>query len=500
MKKEDISNTRELPNLNISDASYGHKSGLPQLDLLSGVGGLKADVKEKADRQDALFSGERAAKKSFEIVGNDESEDIVSNTFASEKDTFDNDISSSSSSGADDDFIIGKGFKITERDENISLGGARSSNSNSQRERRDYDERGRKKSKKRSSGCLGTVIWILVILIISVSIAAAVLIAASDVFGIGKSGVSEVNIEIGSSTASIAESLKEAGAIRSSTLFRLYSKLKKTDGTYQYGLYAINNEGGYDGIIDQLQTEGAKAKTVEVQIGDGWGIDKIGRTLEENGVCTQSDFISVIRNYDFKLGFEEDIPVETVYYRLEGYLHPDTYQFYVVEDSKQGAVLAARRMLEATDKFFTDENLKKAEDLGYSMHEILTMASIIQLEAGGADFADMQNVAAVFYNRLEDGMTLGSSPTTAYPHGNGRYNTYEIIGLPPGPLCSVNADSINAALNPTADFDYLYFVTDANADFHYNMTLAEHNNTINRLEASGNWLGDKQEDLENMFK
>ena len=127
------------------------------------------------------------------------------------------------------------------------------------------------------------------------------------------------------------------------------------------------------------------------------------------------------------------------------------------------------------------------------MNEILTMASIIQMEAGKST-SEMANVAAVFYNRLksDDFATLGSSPTCYYGknyrNDDGRYNTYNIEGLPPGPLCSPGIDAIKAALYPTENTDYYYFVTDAKGKFYYHKTLNEQNITINRLKKDKNWI------------
>ncbi|MGI6270148.1 MAG: endolytic transglycosylase MltG [Candidatus Howiella sp.] len=403
---------------------------------------------------------------------------------------------------SDDDFVIGRGFKIEDKGENITLNTG---------ERRIPERKttaapppgGRsRRRKKKKSGCLGAFAWIIITLGISVGLAVAAIFGASDVFGIGKSGLSEVNIPEGSSTVEIAESLKDAGAIRFPMLFRLYSKVKHTDGTYQYGLYSINNEGGYDGIIDQLQKEGAKADTTELRIAEMSTVKKIAAALEENGVCTASDFSSVMRSVTFDYDFVKEIPTEMVAVRLEGYLAPDTYEFYVTDDSKTGAELAIRRMLDRTAEIWTSDRRAKAETMGYSIHEIMTMASIIELEAGGSSQTDMQNVAAVFYNRLSwnDRKLLGSSPTAAYAqlYGNDRYDTNKTEGLPPGPLCAPSEAAIEAALNPTPDFAYYYFVTDASATFHYSKTLAEHNSTISRLQNSGNWLGDG--DMTQMFQ
>lgn len=136
---------------------------------------------------------------------------------------------------------------------------------------------------------------------------------------------------------------------------------------------------------------------------------------------------------------------------------------------------------------------KRADELGYSMNEILTMASIIQMESG-QNTDEMKNVAAVFYNRLnsKDFGTLGSSPTCYYgdsfKNDDGRYNTYDVKGLPPGPLCSPGIDAIKAALYPTENSPYYYFVTDSDGNFYYHKTDAEQQKTINSLQQGNKWI------------
>ena len=149
-------------------------------------------------------------------------------------------------------------------------------------------------------------------------------------------------------------------------------------------------------------------------------------------------------------------------------------------------------MLEESEKRITDAMFKRAEELGYSMNEILTLASIIQMEAG-KNSEEMSGVASVFYNRLnsEDFSTLGSSPTCYYGESfrqdDGRYNTYNVKGLPPGPLCSPGLDAINAALYPKTS-DYFYFVTDSSGKFYYHKTSAEQQVTINKLQQGQQWI------------
>jgi UPF0755 protein len=150
-------------------------------------------------------------------------------------------------------------------------------------------------------------------------------------------------------------------------------------------------------------------------------------------------------------------------------------------------------MLEETDKRFTEDMRKSAQDMGYSIHEMLTMASIIQMESG-QNAAEMPNVAAVFYNRLDSNSfsTLGSSPTCYYgdsfAQDDGRYNTYNVPGLPPGPMCSPGIAAIEAALNPAENSPYFYFVTDSSGKFYFHKTSAEQQQTINSLMSSGKWI------------
>lgn len=371
-----------------------------------------------------------------------------------------------------DDFVIGKGFEID--------GGGNVEN-------REKNKKGRHSAGK---NVIKTVIWILCIIIASVVLAFGVIYAGADYMGIGFGRGSDVTIEIeqGMSTEQIAEELKEAGAVKIPLLFRVYAKFKHYDSQFKYGVYSFNTEAGYEALSQMLIEEGALAQSVKVTIPEMSSIDDIAEILEENGVCTKSDFINEVQNGEFGYDFIDDIPVDNVYYRLEGYLFPETYDFYNF-DSEECAHLAVEKMLKTLNDKLTDEMRQKISESGYTLHEIMTMASIVELEAGGSP-DEMANVAAVFYNRLEsdDFTTLGSSPTRKYPYGGGKYNTYESPGLPPGPLCSPSLKSIEASIEPTENFDYYYFVTDASMKFYYNKTLADHNSTIARLQAANNWI------------
>ncbi len=389
----------------------------------------------------------------------------------------------------DDDFIIGKGFSVTEPETD-------------KKKKRD------KRNTKKGNSVLKNIIWIVCIIAVSVILAGGAIVGLSDFVGIGfgRGEAAEMDIPYGSSTTAIAEKLEETGAIKMPMLFRLYSKLKGYESQYKYGLYTFSTDIGYEKIAYMLMNDGAKAESVTVTIPEGTGINDytknvngedvtvkgIATILEEKGVCSKADFIYALNEVDFDTKLLENCNVGKTYYSLEGYLFPDTYNFYAY-DSEECAAMVVERLIKQTESKITDDMYKRAEEMGYTMNEILTMASIIQMEAGQST-DEMANVAAVFYNRLDskDFGTLGSSPTCYYgesfKNDDGRYNTYDIKGLPPGPLCSPGIDAIKAALYPTENSEYFYFVTDSEGNFYYHKTMAEQNATIAKLQQGGNWI------------
>lgn len=388
----------------------------------------------------------------------------------------------------EDDFVIGKGFKLESEDDN-------------------KNDKKKKKSKKKKS-TLKNIIWIMSIIIVSVGLAFSVIYAGADYMGIGfgrGTHKCEINIEMGSGASQIADKLAESGAVKIPTLFRLYAKFMKYDNQFKYGYYNFESESGYDAICQMLINEGAKAESIKVTIPEGTGINDytknvngehvtvpgITTILEEKGICKRSDFLMALEEISLKSKLLSCADTEKTYHTLEGYLFPETYEFFAY-DSAECAVLAAEKMIAETEKRITEDMFTKAEELGYDMNQILTMASIIQMECG-ENFDEMPMVAGIFYNRLNSSEfgTLGSSPTCYYgesfKYDDGRYNTYDVKGLPPGPLCSPGIDAIKAALSPEKS-DYYYFVTDSKGKFYYHKTSTEQQQTINKLQQGGNWV------------
>lgn len=223
-------------------------------------------------------------------------------------------------------------------------------------------------------------------------------------------------------------------------------------------------------------------KTVRITFPEGYTFTRMAEKLEENGVCTVQELMDVVNSYDYsKYPLVAAIPEnENRCFRLEGYLFPDTYDFYI--DSDPEDVLG--KMIRNTENRITDAYRARAAELGYTMDEILTIASLIQGEAGNPQ--EMGKVSSIVHNRLKAGRKLEVDASINYVEKwikpfisgdinryNSYYNTYKCAALPSGPICNPGIDWIEAALYPE-DTDYLYFVNDANGNYYYASTHEEH--------------------------
>ncbi len=372
-----------------------------------------------------------------------------------------------------DEFIIDEGFSIAD----------------------DNKEPKAEAKREINLGPLKPIIWILAIFVVSIILALSILSMGSDYIGVGPGKDGEefiIEIPEGSDLSDIANILKENKVIKHKLLFKIYSKLKDYDEKYHDGaIYVICDDDGYSGIANKLVAAGNRISSVKIRIPERASVDDIIKLLAEKGVGTEAELKKAINEAVYSYEFIEDIPEEKVYYRLEGYLFPDTYEFYNYDDKEECARLAVDKMLSVMEARYDQELRIAAEKRGYSMHEVLTVASIIELEACGGSLEEKQKIAEVFYNRLRrDGTNakLESDPTTYYPYGDGAYDTYKSKGLPPGPLCSPSLTSIKAAVNPsTANPSHYFFVNDKNGRFYFSRTSTEHQNTINKLKKDGLW-------------
>lgn len=396
----------------------------------------------------------------------------------------------------DDDFVIGKGFNLEQ------------SQPKSEKKRR-------KKGKKKGVKILKNLIWIICTLAVSVGLAVVCLRAGADYLGIKFEEGKEVHVQIpeDASIEVISEKLEEAGVIKMPWFFKTYSKIKKYDVRYKTGLlFTLNTELGYAQLADELVSAGDKAREEWVTIPEGTGIRDyvhivngeektikgIATLLEEKDVCSKEDFYAALDEVSLNTGILKYCDDEKTYYTLEGYLFPDTYRFYAYDsqrDSLECARMVIQKLIENTESKITPAMYKRAEEMGYTINDILTMASIIQMEAGN-DASRMADVASVFYNRLnsDDFKTLGSSPTCYYGYSfgkrdDGRYDTYKIEGLPPGPLCSPGIKAIEAALYPS-ETSYYYFITDSDGNFYFHKTYDQQLAKEAELKRNGKWVNE----------
>ncbi len=314
-----------------------------------------------------------------------------------------------------------------------------------------------------------------------------------------------VEIKNGSTATDIAEVLKEKNLIKNTFAFKIYTKLNKINGM-QAGTYKLNQNMDVMQIVENLQ-KGTDYYPDEINITflEGKNMRWIAKTISENTSNTEDDVFEKLEDENYikslieKYWFLSDTILDkNIYYPLEGYLFPDTYTF---SNSNVTVEQIFSAMLDQmNDKL---EGYKQSiESNGYNVHKLLTVASVVELEA--ANVEDRSGVASVVYNRIRNNMSLGSDVTTyyaikvdmserdLYQSELNKYNPYNTRGpnmegkLPIGPISTVSEESIEAALNPD-DTDYLYFVADKNGKIYFGKTVEEHNRNIQTLQSQGLW-------------
>ena len=334
------------------------------------------------------------------------------------------------------------------------------------------------------------VLLVVCMVLVAVLLALFVLSAATDMFGLrrGEQQLIELNIPQGMRSGQIASALQKAGVINQGLTFQLYAGLiRQASDQFQAGDYVFDSKMSYDEIIIMLRSGNVSVDTVTLTFYEGSTLREIARKLEQNGVCSAADFISATENADFGYEFLNMLPEdEHIFRRLEGYLYPDTYEFYVGENVNS----VLRKFLMNFNQKLFPEVYQEILDAGFTLHEAITLASIIQKEAGHPD--EMRRVSSVFHNRLSsvEFPRLESDVTIFYVEGNIKpymqtvnqplydaYNTYVCHGLPTGPICSPGMDAIRAALNPE-DTVYLFFVTDKAGKYYYASTLLQHDRNV----------------------
>ncbi len=337
--------------------------------------------------------------------------------------------------------------------------------------RRTLERRKKQKKKKR----LKSFLFVLIILLLCIGLCIgafqffrSIMMPSDPGIGADLGEEASVTIPQGATTSDIADILKENGLINSTFKFKLESKMNDYDGTYQQGTYTLNQGMTHQQIMEMLQKGGNVDEKYRLVIPEGFTTQKIADRLEEQGIMTAQEFINEANQGTFEYEFLKDLPVsEERKYKLEGYLFPDTYLLYEGVTAHE----IIDKMLQRFDEIYTQQMRTAVAESGYTLDEIVTMASIIEAEIQVPE--ERKIAAGVIRNRLNAGMKLQMDATVLYAQGvtkedvlysdleyDSPYNTYQVDGLPVGPISNPGAAALEAAIYPDEN-NYMYYVLEA---------------------------------------
>lgn len=306
--------------------------------------------------------------------------------------------------------------------------------------------------------------------------------------------VVEFEVASGSSLSSVSRKLEEAGLIHNHSVFKYMADLMGMGQKIQSGDYELKRSMSSTEILNQLIAGDGKPLTMRITIIPGWTVEDIAAYLVEQDILkTKEEFLSACKDGAAYSGYyfiEETMKTaDQRLYALEGYLSPNTYEIY----TSSSADTIIKRLLSQTEAAYSLSYDERAQELGMTMDQVFTLASMIEKEAKTADFA---KVSAVFHNRLKKGMTLGSDVTVKYVSGSEKmylkdsdldvdspYNTYRRKGLPVGPICNPSMGAVVAALYPDEQYvaqKYLYFCSKDpdSGELYFSRTQEEHDAAV----------------------
>ena len=376
-------------------------------------------------------------------------------------------------------------------------------------EESERDYRPVRQSHEYKSGCLGGMMYFVFIICISVVFACLAWMAASDMLALNKESFSatvtlpmsifesetvDTFDEDGNKTGTkrvttadisyVSDELKDAGLIEYKWLFEAFCKISHAEQKVSPGEYELKSSYDYRALIQNMRAGSSSALTIDVTIPEGYTMEQIFLKLEENGVCSFNDLMDAAANYKFNYSFLEGIEAGDAS-RLEGFLFPDTYQFYVGMQASS----AINKFLETFYYKLDADMLNQAQNLGLSIKEVVNIASMIEKEA--ANDTERGIIASVIYNRLNAGMPLGIDATILYVHQDHEgaptsdmiaedspYNTRLYAGLTPTPICNPGIASIKAALNPESTNYYYYALDTETGEHRFFTTAGEHESFV----------------------
>ncbi|MBR5427945.1 MAG: endolytic transglycosylase MltG [Clostridia bacterium] len=331
---------------------------------------------------------------------------------------------------------------------------------------------------------------LLVVAALSVTVSYFTIICVNDILAMNRS-TDKVSVSVNDkmTTDEVIDLLAQKELIKNPKFCKLFAQIRGYDNIkYITSVYELQASYGLEKLLISMSKNAASAETVTLSFPEGYNIEQIFEKLETNEVCSSASLRATAREMDFseEFPFLKQIPnKDQRYYLLEGYLYPDTYEFYIGEN----AASVIKRFLTNFENHWSEEFDNAAAKMGRSVDDILKIASIIEKEAYGKD--QMYKISSVLHNRLNSGSDefryLQCDSTSKYisyiPEtvlsGDQRilytkyYDTYQCVGLPAGPVCSPGAQAIKAALDPEST-DYYYFRHDVNKKIYLATTKAGH--------------------------
>lgn len=303
-------------------------------------------------------------------------------------------------------------------------------------------------------------------------------------------------VDSGDSLSKVSGKLEKQGLIRSASFFKYYADFLGFSKKLQPGEYSLSQAMTVREIAEALTAGDGKPIVKTITIIPGWTVEDVANyLLKQRIIASKDSFLNKCRSakdyaaYYYVNDILSGKSASNRKYVLEGYLAADTYEIYA--DATEEDII--KKLLSQVEALFKEPVQLRMQEIGLSMDETLTLASLIEKEAKKHDFA---NVSAVFHNRLNKKMSLGSDVTIKYILGTKRmvlsaqdlklaspYNSYTNKGLPPGPICNPSPDAIMAALYPNEDFireNILYFCSKNpdTGELHFSKTLKEHNQAV----------------------
>ncbi|MBO5934940.1 MAG: endolytic transglycosylase MltG [Clostridia bacterium] len=354
-------------------------------------------------------------------------------------------------------------------------------------ELRKYEKRKAAQRKMVLNNIRRVVIIMAVVIAISATIAFFVISCVNDILAIHVSPKRDVEVSVviteNMGTDDVIDALSDAGVINNAWFCKLAAKIiGYSDEGYIPRTYDFKPSMGLENMLNEIKDKTSDtAKTVTLTFPEGYTVDQIIAMLVENNVCSRENFISAMTATDFSKDFdflESLTKVESRYMLLEGFLFPDTYEFYIGEDPES----VIKKFLGNFDRKWTDSYSELAEARGMTVDQIIKLASIVEKEAVGAD---MPVVGSILFNRIDANMRLECDSTSIYMRNNlaglseediaaydALYDTYSCYSLPVGAICNPGIDAIDAVLN-APDTGYYYFIHDRNNEFHVAKSLSE---------------------------